>query len=307
MADTLARRGFVTVATGSDKYYELAVNLLRSYRLLNSDDSPFCLICDREHPMAAGFDHVVIMEKAYSSYLDKLQLGRYSPYGESIFVDADALFLRDPALLWEDFTSTGDFSCYGSTVAVDSPAGWYDNTRLGEFQEAVTFGVKMHGGLYYFRKTEECAAVFQRSIHLAENFSQYSFHYFEKPADEPVLALAMAASGWEPCPDRGRILFLPTVEKRLSVTRRGQLRLDKAPTDAVIIHFTTGNTRRFLYHFLLDGIRLREENPACENPGANYWPLRRQFLPYETVVLTSRKVRKFVPTGLWKKLRGLVK
>ena len=42
-------RGFVTIATGSENYYRIARNLLRSYRLFTASPMPFALICDKEN------------------------------------------------------------------------------------------------------------------------------------------------------------------------------------------------------------------------------------------------------------------
>lgn len=42
-------RGFVTIATGDEKYYKLAFNLLRSYKLhCTGEKLPFAVICDRK-------------------------------------------------------------------------------------------------------------------------------------------------------------------------------------------------------------------------------------------------------------------
>ena len=43
------RKGFVTIATGQERYYKLARNLLHSYRLFAKDPFPFAIISDREN------------------------------------------------------------------------------------------------------------------------------------------------------------------------------------------------------------------------------------------------------------------
>lgn len=60
-------RGFCTIATGNEKYYEMAAQLLRSYRKHTKDDIPFAIICDRENKNVLGFDKVVLMEQANCS------------------------------------------------------------------------------------------------------------------------------------------------------------------------------------------------------------------------------------------------
>ena len=81
----MSSRGFVTIATGAERYYDIARNLLRSYRLFASIHYPFAILCDREHEYTKEFDDVVLLEKANCNYLDKLQLYDYLPYDETIF------------------------------------------------------------------------------------------------------------------------------------------------------------------------------------------------------------------------------
>lgn len=40
-------RGFITLATGKELYYQLARNLLMSYRLYTQNPMPFAIMCDR--------------------------------------------------------------------------------------------------------------------------------------------------------------------------------------------------------------------------------------------------------------------
>ena len=70
----MSRRGFVTIATGAERYYDIARNLLRSYRMFASINCPFAILCDRENEYTEEFDDVFLLEKAYCNYLDKLQL-----------------------------------------------------------------------------------------------------------------------------------------------------------------------------------------------------------------------------------------
>ena len=41
-------RGFITIATGEEKYYRFAVNLLMSYRLYCPNPMPFAIMCDQK-------------------------------------------------------------------------------------------------------------------------------------------------------------------------------------------------------------------------------------------------------------------
>ena len=78
-------RGFVTIATGAERYFDIARNLLWSYQQFASEKYPFAIICDRENEYTAEFDDVILLKEAHCNYLDKLQLYDYLPYDEIIF------------------------------------------------------------------------------------------------------------------------------------------------------------------------------------------------------------------------------
>lgn len=300
MIAPLKKRGFVTIATGKDDYYQLAWNLLRSYRQFAAGDIPFAILCDRMHPCVQDFDDVVIMDSPSCSYMDKLKLFRYSPYEETIFIDADALILRNPNVLWEDFQTGGDVSCYGRTLPLESKEGWYYYKEMGSYQNQLRYGISMHGGIYYIRNTEMCETVFQDAITIAQNFSHYRFAHFSTPADEPVLALSMGIHGCEPCPIPGRILFLISVEGRLRVSRSGALRIGRKPCEPVVLHFGTINTRRFLYRYL--NAAIHGKAPF----GSEYWKMRLRSLPLDIKIPLVRNVKRSVKYALPPKIRAKI-
>ena len=130
----MATRGFVTIATGNEKYYRLADNLLRSYRANSNADAPFAIICDRENELTKDFDQVIKVDEPSCSYMDKLLLYRYAPYDETIFIDADCLVFSDLSGLWEDFSDADDVSCYGCVHPLDSQTAWFTYDGCGKYQ-----------------------------------------------------------------------------------------------------------------------------------------------------------------------------
>lgn len=78
-------RGFLTIATGAEKYYALAVNLLRSYRMKCTANNPaaFAIITDANNPYRAEFDQAIILDRPTNSYLDKLRLDENLPFDET--------------------------------------------------------------------------------------------------------------------------------------------------------------------------------------------------------------------------------
>lgn len=291
----IAKRGFVTIATGDPKYYQLAVNLLRSYRLNSNDPSPFSLICDRDCAEAREFDSFVLIEDAKHSYLDKLFLDRYTPYEETIFIDADSLILKDTSVLWDDYADYQNFSCYGKTLPLDSKEGWFLYEDMGELQQQLAFGISMHGGLYYLRKSNKCTDIFVSARYFAENYSKYKFSMFTKPADEPVLALSMALSGIAPCPINNRILFLPSFEGQVYINHKGDVMLNKKPCEAIILHFGNRNIPRFLYQYLRTTIEFRQNGGSGVLVDRQRFAIRLAYLPEDTKVTLKQLLKKILP------------
>lgn len=85
----------MTIATGHQRYYRLAQNLLLSYHQFATELYPFAIIADRENEITTQFDHVIVISDASNSYNDKLKLFRELPYEETIFIDADSLAYGD--------------------------------------------------------------------------------------------------------------------------------------------------------------------------------------------------------------------
>lgn len=245
-------RGFVTIATGNEKYYQLAAQLLRSYRRHATDNTPFAIICDRETNETQKFDQIVLMDQASYSYMDKLQLYRYTPYDETIFIDSDSLILSDPSRIWSDFSDADDVSCYGCVYPLDSDRAWFTYEGCGKYKEDITFLIDLHGGIYFLRKGTRCKSIFEKAIELANQYNQYSFKNFAQPADEPVLAMSLAIYHSMPCDKPMRVLFVPSYWGQLRVTPSGELLVCGEKRDVEILHFATKNTARFLYRYLAD-------------------------------------------------------
>ena len=54
------KRGFVTVVTGAERYYQMAVNLLNSYRFFAKEPLPFAIIAEEENEYTKQFDKTIL-------------------------------------------------------------------------------------------------------------------------------------------------------------------------------------------------------------------------------------------------------
>ncbi len=149
MHDRRAERGFVTIATGDERYYRMALNLLRSYRFHADYLYPFALICDRATAETAEFDDVIVLNDPSNSYNDKLRLYEFMPYYETIFIDADSLAYGNLNAWWTLFEKTDDFCVFGCAYRdLAETRGWFYPSDMKEFSDKVKFIPSFNGGVY---------------------------------------------------------------------------------------------------------------------------------------------------------------
>lgn len=256
MKETLAPHGFVTIATGDVRYYKLACNLLKSYRLNAKCQYPFAILAEKENEYTAQFDHTILIENPSRSYNDKLRLFEYLPYEETIFIDADCLIYSDLNHWWERFSDAGDFCAFGfAHDDLSAGRGWFRPSGMREFAPQISFVPSFNGGVYFMRNTENCKKVFDAARHCAEHYSDYAFNMFKKPADEPVLALGMAVHDCRPINNENggtaEWLFAPK-SKNLDadiLAPKARYRQENGTVSASLIHWSNYLTEKQAYHY----------------------------------------------------------
>lgn len=261
-------RGFVTLAVGSKRYYKLALNLLKSYRHNSANPVPFAIIADRENYYTKQFDKVIILEKPTFSYMDKIQMLKTPPFDNNIFVDADCLAYGDLNEYWKYCGIFEGVSCFGKALPVTSQEGWFEITDVGEHCDDLEFIPQMHGGIIFFHNDKVTRRIYKQSCKIAENYLQYRFKYFDKPADEPILALSMAINKIRPIElpeqDAGRMfLFYPTAKKIVTNIREKKLcymnKKDNWIENVLLLHWQNLNTKKPQYK--IEIVRLNERIP----------------------------------------------
>ena len=283
-------KGFVNIATGKEQYYEIARNLLRSYRFTTKEPLPFAILCDAENEYTKEFDDVCIFENARCNYLDKLEMYEYLPYDVNIFIDADCLVYRDINRLFDIFESADDFCCFGRVLSLDDKTGWFEYENLNsDLQKQVEYVVGLHGGIYYMRKTEKCKKVLDTAKDFALNYADYKFKgKFETPGDEPVVALSMAVNKCKPIKyDHASIICYWEHENlfKLNITNHSA-------------YCTPLNTETDIVHW---GTRFTRSNPYCKEisalelnlQGADEKEIKESNKHYEKLVF-KEKTNKFI-------------
>lgn len=244
-------RGFITIATGDKKYHYMAKTLVRSYKLTSDNPVRFGVITDDANDKFEEFDDVVLMKNATCSYMDKIDVMRYSPYDETIFIDSDCIAFNNLNVYWGDFEKSLAFSAYGKVFYKDSDQAWFKIGETFKYKDCLKYSIDLHGGIYYFKKSQEIDSIYKTCIDISDNYKLYHFKNFRKPADEPIIALAMAVNGAKPIKQiNNRFCFLRNTKKLRAdfFSRRLRYWFNNSYTiDGKLIHFGTSRTILPLY------------------------------------------------------------
>ena len=265
-------KGFVTIATGAERYFNIARNLLWSYRQFASEKYPFAIICDRKNEYTAEFDDVILLKKAHCNYLDKLQLYDYLPYDETIFIDADSLAYGDLDEWWDIFKDVDDFSLFGyAWTDLKSGRGWFVPDRTGGFKDKITFVPDFNGGIYYMRRSEKCRKVFELANYFAEHFGEYTFNGFDSAADEPCLALEMAVEQCMPLDIKEKGLVFAPARKDIELDISKPMAFyhgknEKDGYNVSLVHWSNYRTKLALYKFEVQKLnKMQKQNSSILN------------------------------------------
>jgi hypothetical protein len=248
-------KGFVTLAVGERKYFELAKNLLKSYKFHTNNPLPFAIVADRENDVTKLFDRIILLENPSCSYMDKLDMLNHAPFDENIFIDADCLAYGDLNEYWTCFGNAGGVRCFGHKLPLCSSQGWFNIDDIGEYKNQIKFELQMHGGIIYFAKDELTTAIYGAAKDIVASYDRYKFRYFDQPADEPILALSMAINNcppveWSVMNDRA-YLFLPVASKVICNILTQELAYTKDGgdwiSDVMLLHWQNVNTEKAMY------------------------------------------------------------
>ncbi len=247
-------RGFVTLATGDDRYYIMAVRLLRSFRLFNPD-VPFAILCDRENAYTAEFTDVVVIDNPTRSYLDKFLLLLKCPYDESIFIEPDCLVYRNLDFFWELLSGEYDFTSFGwndGTLVFFQDPEYASQKFLNDPRAAVPL---FNPGYLFVRNGETCRRIYRDAMEIIAQIKKdpklnQDSELICKGSirDDPVFFIAMALNGClcNALPTDGKCVFLPGATKIMTASlSKGRLDADwhGEMTDCSILHFSSRRAR----------------------------------------------------------------
>ncbi|MGM9660074.1 MAG: hypothetical protein ACI3WQ_05710 [Faecousia sp.] len=295
-------RGFITIATGAEMYYQLAKNLLLSYKLFCDSPYPLAILCDQENEYTALFDQVILFQPGRHPYFDKFELLKRAPFDETIFIDADCLAYADLNAYWDYFAQADDFSAAGANYPLDSTSGLFRIDEIGEYRERVLWKPVIHGGLYFIRKGAVCDAIYEDCQKIARDYDSYHWPDICAPfADEPVLCLAMAANGCRATEADPQNYGIPWEVTQLECdlfTGKCRYATEWHPLveQGYMIHWSVRYTKKPLYLFEVEKLYLMVKNrlrPSKSGVSLNLWEtlLYRFQLRYYYLQLKDLSIR----------------
>ncbi len=250
-------KGFITLATGNIKYFKMALNMLKSFRIHNPG-MPFAILCDHHNQYTEQFDDVIILEQAYGDYRDKFSLLINSPYDETIFIEPDCLIYRNLDFFWDLLSQESDFSSFGwNGGGIDC---WFKDENIKQHLYKLvpeinsnTDAPVFNPGYLFIRRGPNCNKMYEDCLHIANILSNDHVlgKYLpilcnNKLRDDPIFALSMVVNDFicHARPKEGKCIFLPSkyeinkidiLNGLLDVTDKSQ----KQFTDCALIHFST--------------------------------------------------------------------
>ena len=299
------QKGFVTLATGKDHYYQLAANLLESYIFsTDSNRMPFAIICDRENEYTKNFDKVVLINNPSNSYMDKIEMLNLAPFEENIFIDADSLVYKDINDLFPVFDGLNGVRFIGRKLPLNTTVGWFRYDDIGDYKEEIKFIPSFHGGVFYFKNDSLTKEIYAMAKQICIDYSKYKFAEFEKPADEPIFALCTAVLQVEPIENNTvanhTVIFAPGHKFKCDILKH-KLKKTKAlggirikPEDYKILHWQNKNTHGIRYKKEVKKLMNRNNSAKCFLVEAEYILKRICGLSLDILKNISENIKIYV-------------
>lgn len=209
-------QGYISLATGSSFYLDLALNLALSIKF-NDPKRPFALVAGHDLEIPPEYetfiDQIVRLPPldGFHGCLNKLRVSTVSPFEETMFVDSDCLLVKsDMDRHWLRYDAPG-FSAAGTGVTKGSWYGFDIQSVLKALQ--VPYMVKLNSGVFYFRRGDETNRFFNAALDLVCQRADLLgiFHHNKlQLADEPFIGTTMGLLGLEPLqytPEEGSIMI----------------------------------------------------------------------------------------------------
>jgi hypothetical protein len=195
--ETMASRGILTLAFGKPKFIEMAKALAWSLNL-HAPAIPRAIVTDsNDAELAQLFSQRIDYRPQYGSNVrQKMYLDQYSPFDETLFIDSDSLVVRGLDSFWIAFAAV-PFGTSGDRLLRSGETDAFLDVDFILKHFGFDSLPKFNGGIYYFKRNAESAALFATARDLMARSAELKFKEFRNdgPNDEALYSVAMAIRG----------------------------------------------------------------------------------------------------------------
>jgi hypothetical protein len=267
-------RAVLTLAAGNPVYWQLAINLARSFAWWHArSDIRFFIVTDLSDELPKDLSEIEVVRvssdilgKGFSA---KLRLDELSPASKTLFVDADCLVVGNLESVFSRFAGR-PVSVVGGKI---SCGDWFGDVESICSHFGITELPKFNGGVYYLEPGSLASQTYSRARELEQHYDELGLKRLRgRPNDELLMAISMSLQGLEAIPEDGTVMSDPQAcpgELKVSVLC-GRSRLVNPPqpdprhqswnpfhvVHPLIVHFLGDHTNGWRYRAEAKKLRL---------------------------------------------------
>jgi hypothetical protein len=197
------KKGIITIAIGK-KYANQAKYLAYSC-MLHVPHILRAVITDKPEMLSDYYDFVLPYHRDYSDpFMTKTRLPLYTPFEETLYMDADCLVINNIDSLWANLEEQ-PFVYEG---ALFENGEWYFDIAQIIRQLSIPWIPKFNSGMLLFNNSEKAKSIFDTAFyyftHQKDTGIDVAFFRGTSYPDEPFLAISLAKHDAKPLEDYGR-------------------------------------------------------------------------------------------------------
>lgn len=289
-----------TIATGKVTYFNMAINLARSFEWHNStSDLLFYIVTDLNLSLPPDLKRTQlipvrdgIMPKGFSS---KLHLDRLAVTEEALFIDADCLVMGP---LEELFAEFGDKPVGVLGVSVVE-GEWFGDIKSHMVRLGVDKFMKFNGGVYYLNKAKGAVEIYNAARNIETRYDEIGFLRLRgQPNDELSMAAALSKFDVLPVNSDGRFYgdfqWWPILLNLDVLSGQCRMRNPPPPDPQHQSAFPALDANPLILHFLGHHINSPEYVEQAFALRFRYWPLSNFLARFlSTPSYLERKLKNF--------------
>lgn len=261
--------GILTLATGSEHYIKLALNLGKSIALTNKH-IPIAIVTDiksnsnlytkYKKQFSKVFDAIIEVDHTIGNgFRQKVHIYQYSPYKKTLFIDSDCLVLGNIDFIFKAFNNQ-PYNVQGTIKRIGNWGGVLDIQHVIT-QLSLPYLIQFNGGIYYFEKSDSAEKIFKDAQTILSNYDQLNLYSFRGDiADEPILSIALSMNKVNPIlDDEKKWMYTPIgIEGPLHIdalTGKCTFIKNEERVCPTIMHF--GGPTNKLFHYKRETIKIK--------------------------------------------------